>query len=65
VRTVSGIIKLNLINVIDAISAGNGVVKVQTGSGVKAADLVLPTDPNASSVRIMTIHGIRAWRKKM
>ncbi|NQU99115.1 MAG: hypothetical protein HQ538_00090 [Parcubacteria group bacterium] len=58
-------IKLNLISASDAISAGNGVVKVARFSGDKnsAADLVLTTDTDASPVRIMTPYGIRSWRK--
>lgn len=53
--------KLNLISVANAIKAGNGVIKVQTASGVAAADLVLTTDANASPVRVRTPVGTRAW----
>lgn len=56
---------LRLISESDAISAGNGVVKIQLPGGVTgAADLVATSDPDASEVRIQTPYGTRAWREE-
>jgi len=65
IQTLAGIIKLNLISASDAISEGNGVVKIAKTAGDTntAADLVATNDPDASPVRVMTPYGIRSWRK--
>ena len=56
---------LRVISEADAISAGNGVVKIQLPDGsTGAADLVATSDPDASEVRIRTPYGTRSWRRE-
>lgn len=56
---------LRIIPESDAISAGNGVLKVQLPDGsAGAADLVPTSDPDASELRIQTPYGTMAWRKE-
>jgi len=61
-----GILKLRLISFANALSALKGIIKVArfAGDTNAAADLVEPTDPNASPVRVMTPYGIKAWRRE-
>jgi len=60
-----GLLDLRVISVADAISAGNGVVKIKLTDGtVGAADLVVSNHYDASPVRIQTPYGIRSWRKE-
>ena len=59
-------IKLNLIPVTSAQVKGTGVAKLLWpifSQTFAAADLVLPDDPDASPVRVMTKLGARAWKK--
>ncbi len=60
-----GIIKLDIISVVDAIAEGRGVVKVAMTAGDtnSAAYLVATTDLDASAVRVMTPIGIMAWKE--
>lgn len=56
---------LRIISVQDAISEGNGVLKIQVESSkTGAADLVPTSDPMASGFRIETTYGTRSWRKE-
>lgn len=60
----NGLINLPVVTEQDAMNAGHGVVKVALGDGLTgAASLVPITDPDASSVRIRTPYGTRAWKK--
>jgi len=60
-----GIEYLRVISEANAVSNGNGVVKiVLPGDIVGAADLVLPSAYNASEVRIQTFYGTMAWAKR-
>jgi len=60
-----GQLSLRIISVADAISAGNGVVKIRLADGtIGAADLVVTSDAHASPVRIQTPYGTRSWRKE-
>ena len=61
-----GILKLRLISFANALSALKGIIKVArfAGDTNAAADLVEPTDPNASPVRVMTPYGVKAWRRE-
>jgi len=61
----NGKLSLNVVDTNDAIAAGNGVVKIALPNGlVGAADLVSPTDPEATEVRIQTSQGTMSWREK-
>lgn len=61
-----GLVYLRIISENDAITSGNGVVKIQLENNVTgAADLVPDTDPSASEVRIQTPYGTRAWKKEV
>lgn len=55
------VVELNMVPVNDAISAGHGVVKIETSDGVAAADLGLITHNRASGVRVRTTYGTRSW----
>lgn len=56
---------LRVISESDAISAGNGVVKIQLPGGTTgAADLVPTSDSDASEVRIQTGSGTMSWREE-
>lgn len=56
---------LRIIAESDAITAGNGVLKIQLPDGVTgAADLVPTTHPDASEIRIQTPYGTRSWKKE-
>jgi hypothetical protein len=56
---------LRIISEADAVSAGNGVVKIHLPDGsTGAADLVATTNPDASELRIRTGYGTMAWRKE-
>lgn len=61
----SGLIKLNLIPLADAIARAKGVIKVALSAGDtgSAADLVETSDPAASPVRVRTPYGTKSWRK--
>ncbi|MDD5433588.1 MAG: hypothetical protein PHE77_02960 [Candidatus Pacebacteria bacterium] len=62
VQAPTGIIKLKLISISDALSLLRGMIKVQLPSGEAAAELVDVADPDASPVRVQTPTGIKAWR---
>ena len=59
----SEVVKLNVVPVDDAVSAGHGVVKIEMSDGAGAADLGLTNDPDASNVRVRTPYGTRAWKQ--
>ena len=60
------ILELRVIDTLDAIESGNGVIMVtMPGDIIGGADLVDSTDTWASPVMIQTTHGIRSWRHKI
>ncbi|MFP4458967.1 MAG: hypothetical protein ACLFSQ_05205 [Candidatus Zixiibacteriota bacterium] len=59
-------IQLRIIDTLDAISSGNGVLMINLPDGnIGAADLVDTTNIDASEIFINTIYGIKSWRKVM
>ncbi len=61
----NGTLNLPVISETDAISLGNGVVKIALDNGLNgAAWLVSTTDPDGSEVRIQTPYGTRSWKKE-
>lgn len=61
----SGITKLRIVSVADALTSGNGVVKIKMADGaIGAADLVSIDHPDASAVRVQTPYGTKSWRKE-
>jgi hypothetical protein len=66
VKTSSGYADLRIISAADALTLGNGILKVArfAGDTNSAAELVSVSSPQASPVRVNTPYGVKSWRKK-